>query len=799
MTENSDLVKLVINSMKKDLDDFHETFNCLSLCGIANLGGREVAESLSLDVFRLLVSGNSPNFVKKKAALCLLRLYRKHPDVMPVSEWADKIISILEDFDMGVTTSVLSLITAMAQAQPELMASCVPKAVYRLHKVVLEKEYTPDYLYYFVPVPWLQVKILRLLQIYPAPQDRAVRDKLNLCLQAIFNNSNEVPKNVQQNNAMNAVLLEALNLVIQIDSDSDLVVQAAGLLCRYLSSKETNMRYLGLETLSQLASFPQCLDIIKKNQDTIFLSLKDKDVSVRRRALDLLYSMCDNSNAKAIVTELLQQLQVADYAMKEEMVLKIAILTEKFASEPTWYVDVMFKLIAIAGEHVSQEVWYRVIQSVTNDEGMHLYASRQVFQYLKSPSANEILVKVGGYILGEYGDLIVNDPGCSPIDQFNALQNKYGICSASTRAVLLTTYGKFINIFPEIKRECLSVLQQHTNVLDCELQQRACEYIALATLPSEELLQEVFEQLPPFPVRESVLLQRLKRNALESEDNRALAKLEALQSSSQNRSASVAQSGFGNEGSSAHKPPASTLDDLLGLNDASVSVAPKEKIEAWYRSLVVAQSGVLYEDSEVQIGVKMEYQGFSGKLALYFGNKSNQNFNNFRVVIQPAQGVQVAMVSAPLSSIGAKSQVVQGYQVACLAPFSGFTYATVIYNGNSERTIPELKLPLVGPKFSEPAVMRGDDFIAKWKQIGGGPKESQEIFKVDDFTSAQDLKTILQSMNVGIIEGVDSNPANIVGATILNTQSSGKVGNLIRIETNAQQQVRFFDTYTNYS
>lgn len=63
------------------------------------------------------------------------------------------------------------------------------------------------------------------------------------------------------------------------------------------------------------------------------MSLKDRDISVRRRALDLLYSMCDTTNSKVIVGELVRYLQVADYNLREEMVLKIAILTERFATE----------------------------------------------------------------------------------------------------------------------------------------------------------------------------------------------------------------------------------------------------------------------------------------------------------------------------------------------------------------------------------------------------------------------------------------------------------------------------------
>ena len=46
--------------------------------------------------------------------------------------------------------------------------------------------------------------------------------------------------------------------------------------------------------------------------------------------------------------------------MKEEIVLKIAILAEKFAENLNWYIDVIFKLIELAGDYVSDEIWYRV-------------------------------------------------------------------------------------------------------------------------------------------------------------------------------------------------------------------------------------------------------------------------------------------------------------------------------------------------------------------------------------------------------------------------------------------------------
>lgn len=131
-------------------------------------------------------------------------------------------------------------------------------------------------------------------------------------------------------------------------------------------------------------------------------------MSVRQRAVDLLYAMCDRSNAKQIVAEMLSYLETADYSIREEIVghhyrpvhhlvplctalasqsvafvpqvLKVAILAEKYAVDYTWYVDTILNLIRIAGDYVSEEVWYRVIQIVINRDDVQGYAAKTVFE-----------------------------------------------------------------------------------------------------------------------------------------------------------------------------------------------------------------------------------------------------------------------------------------------------------------------------------------------------------------------------------------------------------------------------------
>lgn len=61
-------------------------------------------------------------------------------------------------------------------------------------------------------------------------------------------------------------------------------------------------------------------------------------------------------------------------------VLKVAILAEKYAVDYTWYVDTILNLIRVAGDYVSEEVWYRVIQIVINRDDVQGYAAKTVFE-----------------------------------------------------------------------------------------------------------------------------------------------------------------------------------------------------------------------------------------------------------------------------------------------------------------------------------------------------------------------------------------------------------------------------------
>ncbi|XP_077773534.1 AP-2 complex subunit alpha-1 isoform X6 [Podarcis muralis] len=807
---NSELIRLINNAIKNDLASRNPTFMCLALHCIANVGSREMAEAFASEIPRILVAGDTMDSVKQSAALCLLRLYKTSPDLVPMGEWTSRVVHLLNDQHMGVVTAAVSLIACLCKKNPDDFKTCVSLAVSRLSRIVSSASTDlQDYTYYFVPAPWLSVKLLRLLQCYPPPEDAAVKGRLVECLETILNKAQEPPKSkkVQHSNAKNAILFEAISLIIHYDSEPNLLVRACNQLGQFLQHRETNLRYLALESMCTLASSEFSHEAVKTHIETVINALKtERDVSVRQRAADLLYAMCDRTNAKQIVSEMLSYLETADYSIREEIVLKVAILAEKYAVDYSWYVDTILNLIRIAGDYVSEEVWYRVIQIVINRDDVQGYAAKTVFEALQAPACHENMVKVGGYILGEFGNLIAGDPRSSPLVQFNLLHSKFHLCSVSTRALLLSTYIKFINLFPETKGTIQEVLRSDSQIrnADVELQQRAVEYLKLSSIASTDVLATVLEEMPPFPERESSILAKLKKkkgpgagseldDGKKDPNSEINGGMEPSASTASTPSPSADLLGLRATPAAASGVPSSAGNLLVDVFSDSPSSATGlvSGTEDNFLRFVCKNNGVLFENQLLQIGVKSEFRQNLGRMYLFYGNKTSIQFQSFTPTVsypgdlQSQLNIQTKAVE-PLVEGGA--QVQQVLNIECL---SDFTEAPLInikfrYGGTLQNLT--LKLPVTVNKFFQATEMQSQDFFQRWKQLSLPQQEAQKIFKANHPMDSEVTKAKLLGFGSALLEKVDPNPDNYVGAGIIQTKAL-QVGCLLRLEPNAQAQM----------
>jgi AP-2 complex subunit alpha len=287
-----------------------------------------------------------------------------------------------------------------------------------------------------------------------------------------------------------------VNLIVHqgLASEEELRHKALALLGRFISTKEPNMRYLGLQTMARLAQL-EGNDAIKKHEAIVLSNLHDADISVRRRSLDLLFVMCDRDNTANIVEELVTYLAAAVVAIREEMVLKIAIVAEKYATDLEWYVTTILRLITLAGDHVSDDIWHRLIIMVTNHKDLQLFAAEKLFVGLQSKRAHETLVKVGAYVLGEFGFLIADRPGRSGEDQLVVLMAHFTSVTHATQAQMLSSLVKIGNLYEECRPLVAPVFARYQNHAVLELQQRACEYGALP-LQGDEMMEDVLREMP---------------------------------------------------------------------------------------------------------------------------------------------------------------------------------------------------------------------------------------------------------------------------------------------------------------
>ena len=75
-------------------------------------GSTEFADNLFADISKILLAQSQQfsSYIKRKACICLLRLYRKDNDMLEPDVWKKKLAAMFHDRDIGLLTSVIALL-----------------------------------------------------------------------------------------------------------------------------------------------------------------------------------------------------------------------------------------------------------------------------------------------------------------------------------------------------------------------------------------------------------------------------------------------------------------------------------------------------------------------------------------------------------------------------------------------------------------------------------------------------------------------------------------------------------------
>ncbi|KAF2091836.1 AP-1 complex subunit gamma-1 [Saccharata proteae CBS 121410] len=508
LDENQEVLTLVTNSLKNDLNHANQYIVGLALCTLGNIASVEMSRDLFPEIETILTSANP--YIRRKAALCAMKICRKVPDLQ--EHFFEKAKMLLSDRNHGVLLCGLTLVTSMCEADEaegdelgvaDMFRPLTPLLVKTL-KGLASSGYAPEHDVTGVTDPFVQVKILRLLRVL-ARGDASTSEQINDILAQVATNTDS------SKNVGNSILYEAVLTILDIEADSGLRVLGVNILGKFLSNRDNNIRYVALNTLIKVVAVEP--NAVQRHRNTILDCLRDPDISIRRRALDLSFTLINESNVRVLIRELLSFLEVADSEFKPIMTSQIGIAADRFAPNKRWHIDTMLRVLKLAGNYVKEQILSSFVRLIANTPDLQTYSVQKLYASLKDDITQEGLTLAGAWAIGEYGDallrggqyeeeeLVKEVKESDLVDLFTTILNSNYAGEIVTEYIITSAMKLTTRLSDpaQIDRLRRLLLSRQTD-LNIEIQQRAIEYSNLFAY--DQIKKGVLEKMPPPQIRE---------------------------------------------------------------------------------------------------------------------------------------------------------------------------------------------------------------------------------------------------------------------------------------------------------
>ncbi|KNZ52053.1 AP-1 complex subunit gamma-1 [Puccinia sorghi] len=519
LDESQEVLTLVTNSLKNDMNHSNMYIVGLALCTFANISSEEMSRDLVNEVEKLI--GSSNTYIRKKvrfilhecqAALCATRIIKKVPELL--DHFITKATSLLSDRNHGVLLCGVTLVTEMCALDPEALQTfrkAVPLLVRHL-KALVTTGYSPEHDVSGITDPFLQVKILRLLRVL-GKGDSHASETMNDILAQVATNT-EAAKNVG-----NSILYEAVLTILEIEAESGLRVMAINILGKFLGNRDNNIRYVALNTLNKVVGIDT--NAVQRHRTIILDCLRDGDISIRRRALELSYALVNEQNVRVMIRELLAFLEVADNEFKLGMTTQICLAAERFAPNKRWHIDTMLRVLKLAGNYVREEVLSAFVRLVCHTPELQAYTAQKLYLALRQDVSQESLTLAGLWVIGEFGELMLQShDGGVAAESEEAIPQVHDVDiielidlvllspypNQTIRQFSLTALAKLSSrLSPSsfAQSTITQILARFTSSAELEIQQRAVEFSQLLSMP--EIKTGVLERMPPPELKASVM------------------------------------------------------------------------------------------------------------------------------------------------------------------------------------------------------------------------------------------------------------------------------------------------------
>ena len=341
--DKSPVVLLTTNLLKKELrgatvggsgeNIYHAglAINCIS-----NIVTEDLGMELLPDLLHLL-KHPSP-YVRKKALLCLYKVFLKYPRGLRLSFDAIKLC-LEEDAHPSVVSCAVNVITELSDKNPKNYLPLAP-AFFKLLTSSANN--------------WMLIKVVKLLGSLVPEEPRLARKLL------------EPLSNIVKSTHAKSLLYEAVFAITlclqyvkkangtQPSNIPEVVELCVETLRGFISDSDQNLKYLGLVGFgSLLQSQPKVLHSQSECRGHILKCLSDDDITIRTRALGLLQFVTTQRNLVDLINQLLGHVESAsgDYRcdLVQEIIRMCSSNKYELVMDFAWYVDVLLILAGVRG------------------------------------------------------------------------------------------------------------------------------------------------------------------------------------------------------------------------------------------------------------------------------------------------------------------------------------------------------------------------------------------------------------------------------------------------------------------
>ena len=254
--------------------------NCL-----ANIATKDLARDCISDL--VLLMNHTHSYIRKKAVLCMYKLYIKFPQGLRLT--FDQLKERLEDTDNAVISTAVNVICELANKNPKNYLAMAPK----FFKLLTTSSNN-----------WMLIKVVKLLGALVSEEPRLAR-KLLEPLSVIINNTNA--KSLQYECIY--TITESL-LYTKRDDGSDvknynnIIIMCSEQLKSFINDNDQNLKYLGLVGLIKLMKSNPKSGV--EHRDIVLSCLEDDDITIRIKALEVLSGIVSRKSLVDLVHHLMK-------------------------------------------------------------------------------------------------------------------------------------------------------------------------------------------------------------------------------------------------------------------------------------------------------------------------------------------------------------------------------------------------------------------------------------------------------------------------------------------------------------